>query len=115
MPSSTAILLSSSLPDDSGARLLIFRYRFDAKADYLSTLIITPHVGELVDAPELLLCSMSGRKVPSTCLGICEISGVTVLQHLLVSSEISQRLALPEFAVLLVPFSKSRMGGGNSA
>ena len=65
-----------------------------------STLTVTPHTGELVDAPELGLCARSGRTVPKTCLKQCQITGAKVLQHLLVRSEMSSRLALPEFTVL---------------
>ncbi len=38
--------------------------------------------------------------VPKTCLNKCQFSGAFVLKHLLVESELSERLALPEFTVL---------------
>lgn len=76
------------------------QYRFDAESEYLSMLTVTPHTGELVDAPELGLCARSGKTVPKTCLKQCQISGAVVLQHLLARSETSSRLALPEFTVL---------------
>ncbi len=76
------------------------QYRFDAEFDYSSTLTVTPHTGELVDAPELGLCAQSGKTVPKTCLKRCQITGAEVLQHLLARSDTSSRLALPEFTVL---------------
>src|SRR5437867_1087787 len=76
------------------------RYRFDAESEYVSTLTVTPHTGEVADAPEFGSCSKSGRTVPKTCLKQCEITGVEALQHLLARSETSSRLALPEFTVL---------------
>jgi superfamily II DNA or RNA helicase len=76
------------------------QYRFDAESEYHSMLTVTPHTGELVDAPELGLCTRSGKTVPKTCLKQCQITGAVVLRHLLARSEASSRLALPEFTVL---------------
>jgi superfamily II DNA or RNA helicase len=76
------------------------QYRFDVEFDYGSTLTVTPHTGELIDAPELGLCAQSGKTVPKACLKQCQITGAAVLQHLLARSETSSRLALPEFTVL---------------
>ena len=76
------------------------QYRFDAEFEYQSTLTVTPHTGELFDAPEMGLCARTGRTVPKTCLRQCQITGAVVLQHLLARSETSSRLALPEFTVL---------------
>ena len=76
------------------------QYRFDTDFKYSSTLTTIPHTGELVDAPELGLCARSGKTVPDTCLNQCQITGEKVLQHLLVRSEISSRVALPEHTVL---------------
>ena len=76
------------------------RYNFDGEFEYQNTLIVKLHTGELLDAPEMGVCARSGRTVPKTCLKECQISGVVVLQHLLARSDISSRLALPEFTVL---------------
>ena len=76
------------------------QYRVDAESDYGSTLTVTPHTGEVVDAPEMGLCAQSGKTVPKTCLKQCQITGADVLQHLLARSETSARLALPEYTVL---------------
>jgi superfamily II DNA or RNA helicase len=75
-------------------------YTFDAESEYLSTVTMTPHTGELVNAPELGLCARSGRTVPKACLKPCQITGALVLQHLLARSEMTSRLALPEYTVL---------------
>ena len=76
------------------------QYRFDTEFDYHSVVTITPHTGELVDKPEMGLCVRSGKTVPKTCLKQCQVTGAMVLEHLLVRSEMSSRLALPEFTVL---------------
>ena len=76
------------------------QYAFDAESEYHSMLTVTPHTGELVDAPEMSLCARSAKTVPKTCLKQCQITGALVLQHLLARSETSSRLALPEFTVL---------------
>lgn len=75
------------------------KYEFDAETEYHNLLSVIPHRGELSDAPELALCVRSGRSVPMTCLKQCQITGAVVLQHLLVQSEVSTRLALPEYTV----------------
>jgi SNF2-related domain/Helicase conserved C-terminal domain len=75
------------------------RYAFETGPPYESVLTVTPHNGKMIEAPEIGLCSKSGRKVPATCLAKCAITGAEVLRHLLVESDISQRLGLPEFSV----------------
>jgi len=76
-------------------------YRFDdAEFDYDSLLTIAPHTEQLVDTPSMGLCAQSGKTVPKTCLKQCQITGAMVLEHLLTRSEISSRLALPEFTVV---------------
>jgi superfamily II DNA or RNA helicase len=76
------------------------RYTFDSEDEYESLLVIRPHDKMLIRAPELSLCSKSGKTVPSQCLARCDVTGAHVLRHLLVESAISGRLALPEFTVL---------------
>jgi superfamily II DNA or RNA helicase len=76
------------------------QYSVNDESDYNSTLTVTPHTGEVIDAPEMGLCAQSGKTVPRTCLKQCQITGADVLQHLLARSETSSRLALPEFTVL---------------
>ena len=76
------------------------QYSFNGEPEYYSMLTVTPHAEKLIDAPEMSLCAQSGKTVPKTCLKQCQISGAMVLQHLLARSEMSSRLALPEFTVL---------------
>ncbi|MBF0398326.1 MAG: DEAD/DEAH box helicase [Desulfobacterales bacterium] len=75
-------------------------YWLDSDFEYHNILTIIPHDGQLIDAPEIAICHISGKTVPKTCLKQCQISGAIVMQHLLASSEISFRLALPELTVL---------------
>lgn len=76
------------------------RYRFDTEFDYHDVLIVTPYAGQLVDIPEMGVCSRTSKTVPKTCLKQCQITGASVLEHHLSRSELSARLALPEFTVL---------------
>lgn len=74
------------------------RYRFEG-SEYDSSLTIAPHDGKIIASPELALCCKTGRTVPTTCLSRCDITGAEVLRNLLATSDVSGRLALPEFAV----------------
>jgi hypothetical protein len=82
------------------------RYTFDSEPSYESLLTIAPYRNEVTDGPKLGLCSKSGRRVPTSCLAKCEITGADVLRHLLVKSDISGRLALPEFSAICSLSSK---------
>jgi superfamily II DNA or RNA helicase len=73
------------------------RYRFGESVVYDSSLSITPHKDELADAPEIDLCLRSGRHAPRSCFERCEVTGATMLRHLLVKSELSGRFSQPEF------------------
>ena len=75
-------------------------YGFETEFEYDSMLTVTPHLDKLDDAPEFGVCGRSGKSVPRTCLAQCQITGAMVLRHLLVLSETSSRLALPECTVL---------------
>src|SRR5205807_448097 len=61
---------------------------------------VVPHADRICDSPALALCSKSGRTVPKTSLEKCAITGADVLKHLLVKSDFSERLALPEFTAI---------------
>lgn len=93
----TLVALEGGLHRKLGVRV---RYGFDAEGEYGNTLTVTPHAKEVTDAPEFGRCSKSGRTVPKVCLKQCQMTGLEVLQHLLVRSETSARLALPEFTVV---------------
>jgi superfamily II DNA or RNA helicase len=75
------------------------RYAFDGEPGYESEVTVTPHRGEISEAPDLALCTKSGRTVPASCLGTCAITGGEVLQHLLATSDVSGRKALPEMTL----------------
>lgn len=75
------------------------KYSFDGAGEYESTVTVVPSDHTLLHAPEFGLCSKSGRTVPNSCLSKCAVTGADALRHELVKSEISGRLALPEFAV----------------
>jgi hypothetical protein len=66
---------------------------------YTSHISITPSSGEIWASPEMDKCEVSHRSVPKDCLKKCDISGLKVLEHLLASSEVSKRKALPEYIV----------------
>lgn len=74
-------------------------YRFETGPEYESEITITPHNKVIAAAPQLALCSKSGKTVPSSCISKCDVTGAEVLSHLLEKSEISGRPALPEFMV----------------
>jgi superfamily II DNA or RNA helicase len=78
------------------------RYSFDLESEYQSVLTVVPHSGRLVELPKMGSCARSGKTVPLACLKKCQITGILVLQHLLVCSEMSSRFALPECTVLCV-------------
>ena len=72
------------------------QYRFDDASPYASRLTVVPRTGAWTEAPELGRCESTGKTVPKECLGHCAMTGVDVLRHLLVASEVSGRQALPE-------------------
>ena len=77
------------------------QYRFDDNdSRYATSLTVLPSKHQLINPPALELCAKSGKKVPASCLSQCEISRQRVLKHLLVQSEVSSRLALPEHTVI---------------
>ena len=76
------------------------RYMFNRNDEYQSALTIAPNAKQLLVSPPMGTCGSSGKSVPTTCLRQCEISKTMVLQHLLVKSDISGRLALPSYIVV---------------
>lgn len=72
------------------------RYSIGGQGTYETTLTVTPHDGKILNAPEMRSCAKTGQRVPATCLERCAITGVEVLRHLLVTSDITARYALPE-------------------
>jgi superfamily II DNA or RNA helicase len=76
------------------------KYGVGVGSEYDNTLTVMPHEGSFVEAPELGLCAQTHKTVPKSCLDQCQITGAEVLRHLLVRSELSPRLALPEHTIL---------------
>jgi len=72
------------------------QYKFENSRPYASRLTVVPRTGACPSAPELGRCESTGRIAPRECLGHCVMTGVDVLQHLLVTSEASGRQALPD-------------------
>jgi len=77
------------------ARIAV-RYRFGGSPEYTSSITVAPRSGDVTVMPEFELCAQSGHSVPRECLARCAMTGVEVLRHLMVRSEISERYALPE-------------------
>src|SRR4029079_18481089 len=64
------------------------QYRFGETQPYSSRLIVVPRTDTWLAAPELGQCESTGRTAPQECLGRCNMTGVQVLRHLLVSSDL---------------------------
>jgi hypothetical protein len=75
-------------------------YTLQSENQYISSLALVPSTGEIMIAPEMLQCSRTTMLVPAECLEKCAISGADVLKHLLIPSEMSNRMALPEYIVM---------------
>jgi predicted RecB family nuclease len=67
---------------------------------YESIITAEPLTESILDSPEMGQCVRSGKTVPRTCLDYCQISGALVQRHLLTNSDLSARVALPEFTVV---------------
>jgi superfamily II DNA or RNA helicase len=65
--------------------------------EYGSSIDVIPSENKIAKSPELSTCSRSETIAPRDCFGRCGMSGSQVLKHLLVKSEVSDWLALPEF------------------
>lgn len=65
--------------------------------EYTSSITVIPNDNKITNSPELISCALSKAVAPRDCFARCAISGSEVLKHLLVSSEASNRMALPEF------------------
>jgi superfamily II DNA or RNA helicase len=84
--------------DGTVRRQLRLKTLFDlgSEHEYESTIAVIPAERKR-KCPELYRCPVSQKVAPAECFARCEISGFSVLRHLLTSSEVSGRLALPEF------------------
>ena len=75
-------------------------FDFGSKSEYQSELTVIPSENRIAEAPEIGRCSQTEKSAPVDCLERCQISGATVLRHLLAESEVTGRRALPEFVAL---------------
>ena len=75
-------------------------FDFGSGPEYQSAVAVIPSENKVVEAPELGRCSRTNKSAPVDCLERCEVSGATVLRHLLTQSEVSGRKALPEFVAV---------------
>ena len=80
----------------------VAQYRFSDTPPYASRLVVIPHSRVQLEAPEFGRCESTGQSAPKECLGRCDMSGVEVLRHLLVPSEVSARRALAEHTCVVV-------------
>lgn len=84
--------------DGTVRRQLRLKTLFDlgSEHEYESTIAVIPSESKR-KCPELFRCAVSQKIAPAECFARCGISGLSVLKHLLVRSEASDRAALPEF------------------
>jgi superfamily II DNA or RNA helicase len=75
----------------------LISYRLD-NVEYKSSILVLPCRAEILKEPERLICAVTKRTAPADCFAKCSISGKQSLRHLLVESEFSGRLGLPEYA-----------------
>lgn len=73
------------------------KFAFDSGPEYRSAIAVVTAENRIVAAPEMGRCQATNQIAPVDCLGRCEITGLTVLKHLLKTSEASGRSALTEF------------------
>jgi len=88
-----------------GLEGIMFR-EFDLKVNYSieannyeNSLIICPTTKN-IEETEMKLCEYKNILYPSNCLSKCEISKKNILKHILFKSDLSGRLALPEYRVV---------------
>ncbi len=68
--------------------------------EYIGTITLIPSKNEINSTPNMLMCEKTRKTVPEECLDKCEISGLRVLRHLLVRSELSGRMTLPDYITI---------------
>jgi superfamily II DNA or RNA helicase len=75
-------------------------YKLSGDHRYASVVCVSPSSEQVSEAPSLGQCAKTGVAAPSECLKRCEISGLPVLRHLVVRSDVSSRWALPEHSLV---------------
>ena len=75
-------------------------YKLDGvDTKYQSQIQVHPSSKNILHPAGFKQCDVTGRRLPSECIAACEVSKREVLRHLLTTSELSGRTALPEHFV----------------
>jgi hypothetical protein len=74
-------------------------FRLRASPMYTCDLSVDNESGDVLTAPPMEVYDETGAVAPSTCFNACAVSGKRTLRHLLIRSEESAKLALPEHIV----------------
>ncbi len=83
-------------------------YSLGSKKDYSSELLMIPSKNEITSATKMGTCAVTKQIAPEDCLGLCAITGLTVMKHLLEKSALSGREALSE-KLVTCHLSKKRL------
>lgn len=75
-------------------------FKLDGENKYESIVTLDTHTNTITNAPDIIKCEKTGKLAPEPCMSKCAISEMKVLHHLLISSEVSGRMALPEYIVV---------------
>lgn len=73
------------------------RFGLDGDHTYSAPLKMIPASRQVIEEPPRIECQVTRRHLPDCCIDLCQISGKPCTKHLLITSEISGRRALPEF------------------
>lgn len=71
-------------------------FTFDGEHDHAVQLLAVPATGQILNEPVRERCVVSGRDLPTSCLGVSAVSGKRVLRDLLLQCEITGGSALRE-------------------
>jgi hypothetical protein len=77
--------------------LINVQFALDGDNIYTANLSAVPATEQILREPGRKTCQVTNRSVPDSCLAVCSISGLQVLQYLLTSSEANGRRALPRY------------------
>ncbi|HLX59914.1 MAG TPA: SNF2-related protein [Planctomycetota bacterium] len=76
------------------------KYEIDNTGDYIETLEIIAAASQILNPPQLEKCQATGAIRPCSSMGTCTFTNTRVAAHLLVTSSVSGRTALPAHSVL---------------
>lgn len=79
-----------------GVAHAILRFRVHGQGPFDGEVRIVPALREISWLCDFGQCSLTGARVPASCLRACAVTGKQALTHLLVKSAISERWCLPE-------------------